>query len=227
MIRILVADASEVLENNWRVAEKMESDFEEHLQSPSFDWCEGTVVRVVDGQFTIYLGAYNETECVNIGAGSDIMESINPIDSMSLVEFWSKDDNAMWLIQAATQLVSEDLVIRALAALIKPTYRALSPWNIEDADVAVEAVINHGDVKRELERTNKIYEHDYPSMRVKRAITTLCNGYMSKNFEYYINTCGIVMELGKDLEKENARCSKIIREHIPFREIVVGAVRKR
>lgn len=74
-MKLEICHPNEFLNNGWKFVEEVGEDWIDHIRSPSFEWYNGLLARVED-----YTGIFNHTECVDVGADSEIANTIRQLE---------------------------------------------------------------------------------------------------------------------------------------------------
>lgn len=119
-----VAHANDAILGRWKTVDTLtrHQDYVEHIASPTFAWEFGTMVRVqrtYGHPSTLYLGAYNDSECINLMIGSEAYDR-NPwsCNSKNLIEFWQGRTNGTFMLDDIRYVVSQQRLADCACALV-------------------------------------------------------------------------------------------------------------
>lgn len=130
-----IAHPNEAVEGRWTFVEEFEGRLVDHIASPAFDVYRGLCVRVREHETLeeIYVGIFNDRECVDVGFHSDVMRE-QDFDSdgtarefslgKSWIECWATIPYPDALIHSIVDVIDRRKIVAAMAVCVEEALRA-------------------------------------------------------------------------------------------------------
>lgn len=229
---LYLAHANTLMEHGWKIHEaSTDVPLEDTLASPSFEWGEGTLVKAMDRNGnTLYTGAFNDTECVDIGPDSKAIRKFEKgevfVPQYSLIRRWSLCPKPEQMMTMVYDVLPKPIIVGCLHEIASYVLRREQPASAAMKDLldGIQRWIN-GDINNyELglldSRFLMITQGVYDSVQscVSYAASSVYDNIAHAPLcvEYASLACG-------DMD---ATLCKIIRTHVPLYEIIRVAVKR-
>lgn len=132
-----IAHANDIINNGWITVDTLEDerDIPSYIQSPTFEWTHGTIVRIGS-----YVGAFTDSCCIDISADSEALARyswngysrgpfVNPeYNNQDLVSLWHECVNATDMLYFTRRALPHEVLIRTGCTLL----RSLFPMGINE-----------------------------------------------------------------------------------------------
>lgn len=203
-------------------------DLEDHLQSPSFEWNHGLLVRFVDQRgLVVHQGIFGSMECVDVGPYSAVMKSTqfgvgimrHQYGRLSFLDAYKNCIQGGWLIIALHPFMSTKTLIRFLVDQCRIMY------DLTQSDVYVV----HGLHNLDLWLDDKLSYEDLgfksePAYPLARAVYETYQSITSPNQSETV--IEILSRVGESYTSDQfkKRIADDIRSMIPLYEIVIRLV---
>lgn len=229
--RLEICHPNEFLQGKWQFVETVGEDWINHLRSPSFDIYPGLMVRV---GLSLYLGIYNDTECVDVGSNSQVTRNLskyhlNFLFNRSFPEAWAQSHSPIDMMSAILPLVSTRRLFDACAASIKYSVSRMSMLSSQFYKIMNIAIDYDREFTEEewssLIRMQESTNNQQSLVEALQFLRLFRNSMVLSNAISVMDSVQIEANDYIFEEAHRRKLADLLRREVPFHEIAEGLVR--
>lgn len=237
-----ITHPNEMLRDRWVTVDSFDDadELPAHLQSPTFEWYHGMLVRCLcDDENPIYTGIYGTSECVDVGFESNryneimLYYAVKKHPGLSYLQYWKLEYEPEDMIGSLVFFMPRDYVVRVVGLCAKEMLSML-PKDETRPRVLFDEIMKHrdgdlmtrlsiaGDVNRDFIRESDARENDFHA-RIGRSMSSFYACVTANDISFTGTIRAAVISIGSTMidEINEKYFADEIRQFVPFYDLAI------